>query len=460
MLEDITRRAVTSCGLASLGNVETGKQENRMESFFLSETLKVSSPEDEPTDKQYLYHLFDPADRPLDATVFSTEGHPLSMPQDLKQHPSPQARLNRRAENLVCPVYEPATLGGLPVGIEGRADFDYAQWLVFGDDPLGEQAALSGLWKAKPKPRFSSVLSYAGDGVCVEPLEPVWSLQVILSPTEPDPALEDAPEDKSPSLAKVRPTESGWEIRDVTGLRLSVRWRLDGAGYEAATIGPHRVRPGQDVLISDPRMRGYVAAAAAPAQDVVRLRFFLRKEARPLLEVWGAAAGFGRRFAASLSDSPEASAQRPFVPPAPQVWEPFAQLPVWHTKSDGCAPLASPGPNGTVYLVHRGGCDFSEKAAHVAAAGGAGVLFLDTQEGELFKPASGRGADEAHSVAAALIDRQSGHTLEKFLNVFGQGGLTVLFEDNRHVSAETPAEGGMSVNGHDIVNVRVVRSDE
>lgn len=43
MLEDITRRAVTSCGLASLGNVETGKQENRMESFFLSETLKVSS---------------------------------------------------------------------------------------------------------------------------------------------------------------------------------------------------------------------------------------------------------------------------------------------------------------------------------------------------------------------------------------------------------------------------------
>lgn len=42
VLEDITRRAVTSCGLASLGNVETGKQEDRMESFFLSETLKVS----------------------------------------------------------------------------------------------------------------------------------------------------------------------------------------------------------------------------------------------------------------------------------------------------------------------------------------------------------------------------------------------------------------------------------
>lgn len=383
------------------------------------------------------------------------------MPQELKRPPSPQHRLNRRAENLVCPRYEPATLGGIPVGIEGRADFDYAQWLVFGDDPLQENVPLSAMWKPKPKPRFTALLNYSGDGVCVEPLEPVWSLQVILSPTEPDPALEDAPEDKSPSLDKVRQTEAGWEIRDVSGLRLTVRWRLDGAGYEAATIGPHRVRSGQAVLITDPRMRGYIASAAAPAPDVVRLRFFLKKEpARPLLEVWGAAAGFGRRFAASLADSPDSSAQRPFVPAAPGVWEPFAQLPVWHAKGNACAPLASPGPNGTVYLVPRGGCDFSEKAAHVAAAGGAGVLFLDTQDGELFKPASGNGAEQAQNIAAALVDKQSGHTLEKFLNVFGQGGLSVLYEDNRHVSAETASEGGMSVNGYDIVNVRVVRREE
>lgn len=384
------------------------------------------------------------------------------MPQELKRTPSPQHRMNRRAENLMCPLYEPATIGGLPVGIEGRADYDYAQWLVFGDDLEPVTAPLSSMWKPKPKPRLTpTLLSYAGDGECIAPLEPVWSLQVILSPTEPDPALEDAPEDKSPSVDKVRQTEAGWEIRDVSGLRLTVRWRLDGTGYEVATIGPHRVRTGQEVLISDPRMRGYIASAAAPAPDVVRLRFYLKKEpTRPLIELWAAAAGFGRRFTSSLADSPEASAQRPFVPSAPRAWEPFAQMSVWHARSDACAPITNPGPNGTVYLVPRGGCDFSEKAANVAAVGGAGVLFLDTQEGELFKPASGHGADRASNVAAALIDKQSGHTLEKFLNVFGQGGLMVLFEDNRHVSAETPSEGGMSVNGYDIVNVRVVRNEE
>lgn len=43
VLKDILRRTVTRCGFASLTNVETGATEDRMESFMLSETLKVSS---------------------------------------------------------------------------------------------------------------------------------------------------------------------------------------------------------------------------------------------------------------------------------------------------------------------------------------------------------------------------------------------------------------------------------
>jgi mannosidase alpha-like ER degradation enhancer 1 len=37
-----------------------------------------------------------------------------------------------RGENLWCPIYEPPTLGGLVVGIERRADYEYARSLVFG----------------------------------------------------------------------------------------------------------------------------------------------------------------------------------------------------------------------------------------------------------------------------------------------------------------------------------------
>lgn len=47
MLEDIESHTRTSCGFASLASVKTRKLDNRMESFFLSETLK------------YLYLLFD-----------------------------------------------------------------------------------------------------------------------------------------------------------------------------------------------------------------------------------------------------------------------------------------------------------------------------------------------------------------------------------------------------------------
>ncbi|ORY80534.1 glycoside hydrolase, partial [Protomyces lactucae-debilis] len=63
----------TECGFAGLGDVTTGRLENRMESFMLSETLK------------YLFLLFDDrnplhGNRMRDPWVLSTEGHMLSMP--------------------------------------------------------------------------------------------------------------------------------------------------------------------------------------------------------------------------------------------------------------------------------------------------------------------------------------------------------------------------------------------
>ncbi|RMZ92195.1 hypothetical protein DV736_g588, partial [Chaetothyriales sp. CBS 134916] len=74
VLRDIKRRCWTRCGWASLQNVLTGEQTDRMESFFLGETAK------------YLFLLFDPS-HPLnhvdDPMVFSTEGHPLLIPRDV-----------------------------------------------------------------------------------------------------------------------------------------------------------------------------------------------------------------------------------------------------------------------------------------------------------------------------------------------------------------------------------------
>lgn len=75
-LRDISRRCWTKCGWAGLQDVRTGEKNDRMESFFLSETAK------------YLYLLFDP-DHPLNkadgAIVFSTEGHPLVIPKSKRR---------------------------------------------------------------------------------------------------------------------------------------------------------------------------------------------------------------------------------------------------------------------------------------------------------------------------------------------------------------------------------------
>jgi hypothetical protein len=71
VLRDIGRRCWTPCGWAGLQNVLDGEKSDRMESFFLGETAK------------YMYLLFDDQ-HPLNALdaayVFTTEGHPLIIP--------------------------------------------------------------------------------------------------------------------------------------------------------------------------------------------------------------------------------------------------------------------------------------------------------------------------------------------------------------------------------------------
>lgn len=129
-----------------------------MESFVLSESLK------------YLFLLFDAASssedksssggtgKKLSNTIFTTEGHLLSLPIDKLEPMSPTRRKLHKGENQYCPVYTPPTVGGPPgrglvVGIERRADYDYARMLVRGED-------------VEPS------LSWDDNGVCTTPSVP------------------------------------------------------------------------------------------------------------------------------------------------------------------------------------------------------------------------------------------------------------------------------------------------
>lgn len=96
VLRDIKRRCWARCGWASIQNVLTGEQTDRMESFFLGETAK------------YLFLLFDPThplnhlDQPF---VFTTEGHPLVIPSSIDKGHHQNRLWNLPAEEEgSCPV--------------------------------------------------------------------------------------------------------------------------------------------------------------------------------------------------------------------------------------------------------------------------------------------------------------------------------------------------------------------
>jgi len=106
-LRDIRRRCWTPCGWADLGDVISGEQRDRMESFFLGETAK------------YLYLLFED-DHPLNLmdapVVFTTEGHPMIVPSRLRRtnafESSRTTKTRRSAEDppavseAKCPAFQ------------------------------------------------------------------------------------------------------------------------------------------------------------------------------------------------------------------------------------------------------------------------------------------------------------------------------------------------------------------
>ncbi|KAJ1917419.1 hypothetical protein H4219_003230, partial [Mycoemilia scoparia] len=98
VLEDLLSILKTRCGFASVKNAETLELEDRMESFFLSETLK------------YLYLLFDEDNiiNRLDGNfVFTTEGH-IFLP--LPPSPNSNSSLYTRSTSRVRRLYNPDML--------------------------------------------------------------------------------------------------------------------------------------------------------------------------------------------------------------------------------------------------------------------------------------------------------------------------------------------------------------
>ncbi|KAI8368252.1 glycoside hydrolase [Radiomyces spectabilis] len=100
IVQDLNNRTRLPCGFATVGDVRTGRLEDRMESFLLSETLK------------YLYLLFD-TDHPINKVdsnfVFTTEGHILPLSKQYLSPTYPEEEDPLDAASSTCSPYRPHT---------------------------------------------------------------------------------------------------------------------------------------------------------------------------------------------------------------------------------------------------------------------------------------------------------------------------------------------------------------
>ncbi|ODN96946.1 hypothetical protein I350_07921 [Cryptococcus amylolentus CBS 6273] len=399
VLQDLTRKTKTTCGFATIKNILTGEMEDRMESFMLSETLK------------YLYLLF--SDTPFENKnrVYTTEGHPLYMPPDLLQPRSQSRKASHRGEQLFCPVYHPPiaftsshspssppgssgggedkptpSVGtdpkqlGLRVGIEDSSEYEYARGLVFG---WGEE----GLnWEAKEGRK-----GWYEGGICRVEEVPRFSTSAV----KPKKTKKKGTKSASPSSSKVvqNTTTSDYVIRDVQGLKLGVRWRFDGKGYDVSNIDHHRVRPGQQVTITDPSMIPQLLADIEPdplpagagqvshgITDVI-LRFRKYKpdssdhgDGEVFLHALAATAIFGKDFSLQEESGREGEVG--------EGWG-FGAAPLTlFLLPDGVSgcDLSPAGKiqdlpeDGFVMAISRGSCPFAEKAKYAKAHGAQGLI--------------------------------------------------------------------------------------
>ncbi|KAI0091966.1 alpha mannosidase-like protein [Irpex rosettiformis] len=362
ILHDLIWRAEVSCGLTGISDLRWNKQDDRMESFVLSETLK------------YLYLLFD-EDNPLHKDdsnyVLTTEGHILSLNRTLERPISTIRRELRRVEHLECPVYRPPLLGaaeyretGLTANIYGRQDMDYSRQLIMAPTTEAEES------------------SWSYDGECHVPKVDLYTYNFLLSVTG-----KSVEEDLHPGPQKLLAVSDGYILQNMTGIRANIVSRMDGKGYDVTKLGPYSVKTGQIIYVNDtglvriPEGQKPLEAIKQPKRiPEIHLRLFMESmdptiaqtvmnDVRSEVTVVASTAGFAGD--PTSNDSTK----------GPIRFGHGEGVHLVRPKSNeyGCLPWNEKF-NGEALVVKRGECTFLEKLVEATIAGASGVITLSDEE--------------------------------------------------------------------------------
>ncbi|KAG9092639.1 alpha mannosidase-like protein [Ceratobasidium sp. UAMH 11750] len=474
VLLDLIRRAKVECGLSTLSNVQTGEHEDRMESFALSETLK------------YLYLLFD-EDNKINSDhsnlVFTTEGHPISLPRHHLKPPTATSRYFRQKEQNFCPVYRPirnppdlfpGESYGLAQSIRSRPDAEYGRFITGLDlsvvAPFDER-----WWDASSRCEVPQAEEYvsttisrtqsqspfdfdAGDltarlsELLGASSKPEQSFDYILSI---DGSVTEADKNLGPS--KVHRVEGGFMIRNITGVKARMTARMDGQGYDVTMLGHHKVLSGQRVYISDPALLeipGFAKSDKPLRKLAVQLQ--LKNPATSqVLDLFATTSLFGA--------DPEADSG----PAAFRVG--FTSLRVVATNidnPDGCNSHAGREEVlGAILVVNRGTCTFMEKLQRAKEAGAAGVIVISDNDSFInpsIDETEQESADaELADVALVVVTKTEGHKLSKMVEYAKNKATDLMVEVMRQPLLEDEIEKEekprlLYINGKALLNTVIM----
>ncbi|EJF62997.1 alpha-mannosidase [Dichomitus squalens LYAD-421 SS1] len=467
ILHDITRRSKVDCGFAGIHDLRINLQDDRMESFALSETLK------------YLYLLFD-EDNPLHSDdsqwVFTTEGHILTLEPHLIKPISSARKKLRGVENNQCPAYQAPMLawddwdsdGGLRGGIQDRADIDYTRELV-----------------GRASSEFDQKL-WTPDGWCLIPKHELYTYDFVLSQDG-----RGVPEDLHPSSDKMETHPDGYIVHNVTGIRVHIVSRLDGKGYDITKLGPYAVKTGQKINFNDSTLAtapvgAKVQTTSSKRTPEVGLRLYL-DYVDPMLQLGGPG---NPGMQDVITETNVVAATALFA------GDPAADPPLrfGHGHGDGvrvvrfpdnplgCSEYSEVLVDDEAIVVDRGECTFLEKLIFAQRAGASGVVVLSNEEHHV-NPSAERGELEAagpqlNDVAVVVLRKSDADQVAQMLDAaerLGLGTVKLVVEpsgspaEHRGEKNEQTQEEGQSkkqieegpirvlyLNNHPLLNTRLI----
>ncbi|GAA5964240.1 hypothetical protein JCM3765_002780 [Sporobolomyces pararoseus] len=506
ILHDINNRTRVECGFAAILDLNTGQLEDKMPSFVTSETLK------------YLYLTFDETSPFLQddsAFVFTTEGHPLEIPQSplahrrslLKETVLAEAPSNSTSASAstgatssvpretssppVCAVHDPYEderyQHYLSLSVEKRTDWEHAR-LLTGFEIQDEMKEIEdGRWMESGFCEISQ-----NEDVPIELLFASNTNAEVLLPL--------------PTQLKQDPSTLDVTVYKINGLRFSLaKAEGKGHGYVVNKIGPYRIPQDRFIIIKDPtvlstlnpprteklKLDAVVASEDQPPVNLALLDALQQPSALdtildkimhpltpsssqivsaqslssddldlPLLEVNALAANFGPSLSTRQPLPGSFALRNPALPLTTSAF-PYGCEP-HHPSSSPADPSHS--LEGKLLLLHRGVCSFALKSNLAALSGARGVIVINSSDTEDVVP-SASAEEEAEEtmkslVPMVLVGNATGGMLEELVKNRKEGEqvwVRVREPSRKDGEEEDELMDGLVLGGYVVRNVKLGR---